>query len=255
MIKDGDFVIIYFSEKLYYTVLVKKSKKFSSHKGEIFFDDIIGKEVGEKGKTHLGHEFFLLSPTFYDLQLSVKRKTNIVYPKDAGFIIMKSFIKPGARVIEAGTGSGSLTLLMASLVAPNGKVFSYDYREDLQKIGISNVEAAGVKDQVEFFIRDVTLEGFLQKNVDTVVLDLPEPWKVVNFARDSLRGGGSLVALSPNMEQVKKTFTAMDVAGFVRIETYELMLRPLLVRKEGTRPVQRYITHTLYLLFGYKIIK
>ena len=254
MIKEGNVVVFYYSDKLFYILKVKKGEKFSSHKGEIQFDEIIGKNYGDFIKTHLGHKFYLLRPTLYDLQISVKRRTNIVYPKDAGFIIMKSFIYPGAQVIEAGTGSGSMTTLLAKLVAPSGHVYSYDYREDLQKIGKTNIEKLHLEKYVDFFLQDVYTNEFIQKDVDSVILDLPEPWKAVNNAKISLKGGGNLISLSPNIEQVKKTVTYLEIENFIRIETFEIFLRPILIRKEGSRPVQRYITHTLYITTAYKLL-
>jgi tRNA (adenine57-N1/adenine58-N1)-methyltransferase len=175
-----------------------------------------------------------------------------VYPKDAGLMVLQSFVFPGARVIECGTGSGALTIILSNFVRPNGKIYSYESRPEFSDNAKANVTKVGLSDYVEFFCADVEREGFKQKDIDAVFIDLPEPWIAIKPAYDALKGGHSYVSLSPNTEQVRKTKTVLELEGFVRIKVLEILERELLVRITGTRPTERMISHTAYLVFAQK---
>ncbi|MEO0083861.1 MAG: tRNA (adenine-N1)-methyltransferase [candidate division WOR-3 bacterium] len=252
MLKVGELVLFYHNERAKYLITVQSSGHFSTHKGNISFAEVLTKDFGDIVNTHTGTPFYILKPTLADLSMKVRRTTTIVYPKDAGLMILQSFVFPGARVIECGTGSGALTMILANFVRPNGKVYSYESRPDFSENARSNVARVGLDEYVEFFVCDVEKEGFNQQAVDAVFIDLPEPWIAIKPAYDALKGGHSFVSLSPNTEQVRKTKTVLELEGFVRIKVVELLERELLVRITGTRPVERMISHTAYLVFAQK---
>jgi tRNA (adenine57-N1/adenine58-N1)-methyltransferase len=186
--------------------------------------------------------------------MKVRRTTTIVYPKDLGYLLLETAVGPGSRVIELGTGSGALTLVLAKLVAPDGVVYSYDRREDFIENARKNIERVGYAHNVEFSCVDVADKGFSHTDVDAVFIDVPEPWAIVPKASEALKGGHHLVSWSPNVEQVKRTIETLESNNFKRIKVKEIIERELLVRLQGVRPRERGITHTAYLIRAQKII-
>lgn len=253
-IKIGDIILIHLDEKREYMVSAQEQLRLSSDLGEILVKDLIGKPYGFIGETHLGRPFYCLKPSLSDLMMKVKRTTTVVYPKDLGYLLLETSIGPGSRVIEVGTGSGSLTLVLARLTAPDGRVYSYERNEEFSANARNNVVRLGTSNNVEYFIRDVAIEGFLQTDCDAVFIDVPEPWDIVPHAAAALKGGHHTVSWSPNIEQVQKTVNALKAHGFIRIRTVEIFMRDLLVRERGIRPREHGITHTAYLTRGQKIL-
>ncbi|MEO0226398.1 MAG: tRNA (adenine-N1)-methyltransferase, partial [candidate division WOR-3 bacterium] len=243
---------IYFDEKSEYLLEIKRGLTFSTHQGNIKLDEIIGQRFGAELKTHLNKPFYLLKPSIADLMMKVRRQTTIVYPKDAGMMVLKTAIGPGSKVIEIGTGSGALTLLLARMVQPDGKIYTYERRSEFIEVSKKNLTRCGLSDYVEFILSDVAKEGLKHKEVDAIFIDIPEPWTVIEPASIALAGGHHLVSLSPNIEQIKKTKEILEIKNFKRIETSEIMMREILIRHTGTRPRERSITHTAYLLFAQK---
>ncbi len=253
IINQGDLVLIYLDEKRQFLVQAISKLKLSTDFGDIKIDEIINREFGYIGKTHLGRNFYCLKPTTSDLMLKIKRRTTIVYPKDLGYLLFETSIGPGSKVIEVGTGSGALTLFLAKIVAPDGVVYSYERNDEFLENAKKNVEKIKYTSKIEYFLRDVATEGFIQKNVEAVFIDVPEPWDIVPKAFESLKSGHHLVSWSPNVEQVKKTVDTLEKIGFIRIKICEILQRELLVRERGTRPRERGITHTAYLVSATKI--
>lgn len=255
MLKPTDLVLLYNSENVNYLLNLPETGTFSTHKGNIDLGLLIGKEYGDEIKTHTGNIFYILKPTLADLAMKVKRTTTIIYPKDAGLMLLRTVIFPGAKVIEAGSGSGGLTVILANFVRPLGKVFSYEIRKDFLANAQTNIKRFGLEQWVEFVEADVSKQGFQHFGVDAVFLDLPCPWEVISFAHQALRGGYSLVSLSPTIEQIRKTKSVLELEGFTRIRVVELLEREILVRFTGTRPKERMVSHTGYLIFAQKINK
>ena len=252
-IRTGDHILIISPDEKTFLVTVAEGKKMGTHKGEINLGECIGKSFGEKIYSNLEHPFLILEPTLEDKMMKVKRHTQIIYPKDAALIILKTGIQSGMRVIECGTGSGSLTMALANAVAPGGKVYTYDVREKHLENAKMNIENAGFSEFVEFKLRQAQV-GFDEEDVDVVILDLPSPWDGIASAAKSLRGGGRIASLSPTYNQVEKCVEDLEKKGFVYIETLELLLRYIQVSTGKTRPVDRMVSHTGFLTFGRKII-
>lgn len=252
-IKLGDVVLLWFSdEDTTYLVEVTPGKKVGIHCGKpMLVDEWIGKEFGSKIACEHGMAH-LLKPTVDDLMMKASRESGIIYPKDAGFLIVKAGIGPGSKVLEIGTGSGSLTMALATLVRPNGMVYSFDRRTDLPQNAIKNIQRAGLQDSVRFCQR-VAGEVIPESGFDAVILDIPQPWEEVTVVRDALKNGGRLVSLNPTMNQIEKMAEALRRSGFIRVYAVELLEREILAREGKTRPVMRMVGHTEYLLFATKV--
>lgn len=254
IIKEKDLVMLHLDERRQFLVQAVSGLRVSTDHGDLNLSQIIGQPFGFVGKTHLGRDFYCLKPSTADLLMKVKRTTTIVYPKDVGYLLLETSVGPGSRVIELGTGSGALTLVLAKLVAPEGVVYSYDRRDDFIANAKRNLEHVGHAQNVEFFCVDVAQKGFGQNEVDAVFIDVPEPWDIVPKAFEALKGGHHLVSWSPNVEQVKRMINALEAYNFKRIHTKEIIERELLVRLQGVRPRERGITHTAYLTRAQKVI-
>jgi len=226
---------------------------FHTHRGAIAHDDLIGLPWGTQVSTHLGVPLLLLRPSTDDLVCNLERATQIVYPKDAGYILMKLNIAPGCRVVEAGTGSGGLTLVFARAVQPGGQVVSYDNRLEVQQLAHRNLERLGLAEHVAFRRRDIT-HGFEERGVDAVFLDLANPWDYLEQAHEALVGGGFFGSILPTANQVIHLIDALESADFGLIEVEELLLRPYKTVAARLRPKDRLAPHTGYLVFGRKLI-
>lgn len=192
----------------------------------------------------------VVRPSLSDRLAQVRRKAQIIVPKDAAPIVFHTGISAGSRVAEAGAGSGALTVVLAHFVGPLGRVHTFDRREDFLDVARTNVAAAGLADRVTFAVRDVATEGLGLEGLDAVVLDLPEPWAVAPAARDSLKIGGSIAAFSPTYNQLERTVRALRDAGFGEVRALEVLERSLHVGEGGTRPEFEMLGHTGFLAFG-----
>lgn len=250
IIREGDVVLLWFERKeITYLIEVQRGRQVPIHCGKpLLADDWIGKSFGSKVKCDHG-EGLLLKPTMEDLMMKASRESGIIYPKDAALLMMKAGIRSGSRVLEIGTGSGSLTMALAERVAPGGEVHTFDRREDLPKNAKKNIHRAGLEEYVTFHQRQagepLPVEGF-----NAVILDIPQPWEEVDVVKKALLGGGKLVSLNPTFNQIEKMAEALRESGFIQVEALELLERPILARAGKTRPVQRMVSHTEFMLFA-----
>ncbi|MHA1105632.1 MAG: tRNA (adenine-N1)-methyltransferase [Promethearchaeota archaeon] len=259
LIQDDDLVFLILDERRRWLVQVEKGKEFHSHRGIIKFDDIIGKAFGTVVFSHphdtQGYKFYVLKPLPSDYVIYMGRKTQIIYPEDAGLIIMYSGIRPGSKVIEAGCGSGALTCILGTYVQPNGHVYSYDIREKSLRTAERNVTRANLQEFVSINNGDILIDDLDHENVDSVILDMPQPWMAISKVKKYLKFSGTLVSFSPTIEQVKKTTFALQENDFTEIYTYELIKRTMQVKENATRPQVRMIGHTGYITIGRKILE
>ncbi|MGQ0796466.1 MAG: tRNA (adenine-N1)-methyltransferase [Methanobacteriota archaeon] len=204
-------------------------------------------EVGRKA-------FVVLDPSPRDLYETMERGPQALTPKDLAAILYGVGVRAGARVGEAGCGSGALTLCLARAVHPKGKVIAYDMRADALEIARSNLARSGLEGVVEFRQGDVR-ERILERELDAVVLDMPDPWEAIQAAWEALRPCGHLSSFSPNMEQVKETATAIRTRAFVDLRTIEIIEREMEVRDVGVRPSFAPLGHTGYLTFARKVLE
>jgi tRNA (adenine57-N1/adenine58-N1)-methyltransferase len=253
-IKKGDYVLLLSPDEKTFLVTVEEEKRMGTHLGELNLGEAVGSEYGGRIYSSLEHPFILLEPTLEDRMMKVRRLTQIIYPKDAGLILLKTGVQSGMTVVECGAGSGALTIALASAVAPGGRVYTYDRSERFLDNARKNVENAGLVDIVEFKQREVS-EGFDEREADVAVLDLPSPWAGIPAAAEALRGGGRIASLSPTYNQVEGCVEKLTDEGFVFIETIEVLLRNMKVSRGKTRPFERMVSHTGFLTFGRKALK
>ena len=252
MVKQGDLIFLYNDDKRNFLIKVEE-KTLHTDKGFLKIASLIGRKFGEKVETNLGIPFYILRPYLYELIMKVRRKTQILYPKDIGMILTRGNIFPGARVIESGIGSGALTTALANFVRPNGRVYSYERNEEFLNNAKKNLEKNGLSEWVEFKHQEITDE-FDEKEADFIMIDIGSPWELIDAAYKSLKGGCRLATICPTFEQLTKTVFTLEEKGFINIETMEILVRRILVRRGKTRPEQRMPSHTGWLVFATKII-
>jgi tRNA (adenine57-N1/adenine58-N1)-methyltransferase len=257
IIKKNDLIYLILDNRRRWLVTAEEGRDFQTHKGVIKFDEIIGKPFGSVVFSHprrtQGYKFYALKPLPSDYVLHMGRKTQIIYPEDAGLILIHSGIGPGSKVLEAGCGSGALSCILGNYVRPYGHIFSYDIREKSLKRALSNINKASLQDFVSIQFGDILTEDLGHKNLDSVVLDMPQPWKAIERVKKYLKLSGTLVSFSPTIEQVLKTTKALKENGFYEINTYELLKRKFQVKENATHPEVRMIGHTGYMTFARKI--
>ncbi len=257
-IKENDLVFLILDDRRRWILPVKPGETFHTHKGIIEFDDIIGKKFGtvvfSKPYETQGYKFYILKPLISDYVLHMIRKTQIIYPEDAGMVLLYSGIQPGSIVIEAGCGSGALTCILGNYIRPQGHIFSYDIREKSLRRTKKNIETARLQEFVSINYGNIITDELNHTDVDSVVLDIAEPWNAIQKAKLYLKQSGTILSFSPTIEQVKKTTFALREQNFIEINTYELIKRKIQVKRNATHPEVRMIGHTGYLTFGRKII-
>ncbi len=245
----GDVIQLVGRDKKYFILRLVPGGRLDTHRGNVTHDSLIGQELGSEVFTHLGHPFFLLEPSTDDLIRDLKRISQIIYPKDSGFILMKLAIKPGQTVLEAGTGSGGMTTLFAQIVGPAGRVISYDVRPDMQRLAQRNLERLGLAERVTLKLRDIA-DGFDETDASAFFLDVPNPWDYTRQVRQALKGGGFFGAIVPTTNQVSTLLAALQRDGYEFLEVCEVLLRYYKTVPERLRPTDRMVAHTGFLVFG-----
>lgn len=225
-----------------------------THKGNMQHDDLIGVPWGSTVSTHLGSDFLLLQPSLRDILLHLPRQTQILFPKDIGYILLRLSIGPGTRVLEAGTGSGALTTALAWYVGDDGHVYSYDRRQDITNLARKNLHRLGLEDRVSLHLRDLS-EGLFESDLQAAFLDLPEPENYLAVLRKSINNGGILGTILPTTNQVSTFLPALKEHGFNSIEVAEILLRFYKPTADRFRPIDRMVAHTGYLIFSRAVVR
>lgn len=250
--QENDRVLLIAPDGKRYLVRLRAGDRFHSHKGVIDHDDLIGTTLGREVLSHLKRSFVVFHPSIHDLLMNIKRVSQIIYPKELGQILLKLDVSHGKRIIEAGTGSGALTIALAHGVQPDGLVISYDAREDMLKVAQRNLEEVGLSEYVQFVHRDIS-EGFTERDVDALFLDVREPWLYLEHVRGALCEGGFFGSLVPTTNQVSDLLTAMKRHSFAAIEVMEILLRKYKPVAQRLRPYDRMVGHTGFLIFARKV--
>lgn len=248
-VQDGDLVYLVSSRHKTFILRLERGGEFHSHRGIIKHDDIIGRPWGTRIASHMGETFLVLQPSLADLIRELPRTTQILYPKDIGLILVNMSIGEGQHVLEAGTGSGSLTCAFAFAVGSRGRVTSYDVRSDVQNLALKNLQRLGLAERVTLKLRDIAA-GFDEREVDAVFLDVPNPQDYVEQARQALKPGGFFGSILPTTNQVARLVTALRAQAFDLIEVCEVLLRYYKPEPERLRPVDRMVAHTGFLIFA-----
>jgi tRNA (adenine57-N1/adenine58-N1)-methyltransferase len=250
--RDGDLAQLVGLRHKHFILTLKTGSKLETHRGILQHDDLIGKPWGTQVFSHIGSPFFLLQPSLADLITELPRTTQILYPKDIGFILVTMGIGPGQTVMEAGTGSGSMTTALAHAVGPDGHVISYEIKPDVQNLARKNLTRFGLDSRVDFKLRDIQL-GFDETDVDSFFLDVPNPYDYTAQVRAALKPGGYLCCLIPTFNQVEKTLQALRQTKFAFVEVCELLLRFYKPEPDRIRPTDRMVAHTGFLVFARRI--
>ncbi|MEM3084028.1 MAG: tRNA (adenine-N1)-methyltransferase [Nitrososphaerales archaeon] len=249
---EGSYVLLFHTSRKKWLTRAEKGRKMHTHLGVIDLDTVLGMEYGSCIRTAKDKVIYLLKPTIYDFIMKSERKTQIVYPKDLGYIAARTGLSNGCIVLEVGTGSGALTTFMASIVKPNGHIYTYDVRPEFMEIAKRNIAKAGLLNFVTMHQLDIK-EGIDVKDADLAVVDLGDPWTVVTHVYKYLKGSGCFVAICPTMNQVEKLVTSLKENSFTDIECTEIIMRHIEGREGMTRPSFRMIGHTAYLVFARKV--
>lgn len=239
-------------KKRRYHLVLGARKEFHTHLGMIPHAAIIGRDEGCRLLTQDGAEFMMLRPATSDFVVKMGRPTNILYPKDLGLIIALAGIGAGSNVVEAGTGSGSGTIGLLRATGPAGFVTSYELREEFLPGARRNIEAAfGGELPPWLSLKCADVCTLAERNLDAIVLDLPEPWLVVPYTLMALRPGGFLVSFLPTVPQLQQLSLALEESGcFTQVESMESLLRPWEVSGRSVRPSHRMTGHTGFLTFA-----
>jgi len=208
IIQEGDLVQLVGTGGKNFILKMSPGRRFETHRGIVYHDELIGKPWGSTVLSHLGRTFMLLQPSLADLINEIKRNTQIMYPKDIGFLLVMMGIGPGQHVIEAGTGSGSLTTALAFAVGPQGRVTTYEIRDEMQYLAKKNLANLGLDDRVTFKLRDIA-EGFDERNGDALFLDVSNPYDYLPQVREALKPGGFFGCILPTTNQVSKMLIAL----------------------------------------------
>ncbi len=250
--KPGDLVqLVGLSHKSFIFTL-EEGAEFHTHRGVIKHNDLIGRQWGTQIFSHNGSPFFILQPSFTDLLRGIKRATQIMYPKEIGYILLYMGIGPGQKVLEAGTGSGSFTSALAHAVGNTGRVYSYDIKASSQEIAKKSIAKLGLLDRIDFKVRDIQI-GFDERNVEAAFLDVSNPYDYLKQVREALKPGGYFGCIVPTTNQVIKTLVALRREDFAFIEVCDVSVKFYKTEPTRFRPTDRMIAHTGYLVFGRKV--
>lgn len=246
LLQEGDQVMLVDAKRRRYLITLAAEGEFHSHVGVLPHRDLIGQPEGISVRSSGGGRLLAIRPTLSDFVFKMPRGAQVIYPKDLGPILMLADIFPGARVLESGVGSGALSMTM---LRAGAVITGYELREDFANRAQINVrtflgEEAASRYTVE--LRDA-YEGIDQEDLDRVVLDLPEPWKVVDHAAKALHRGGILVAYTPQITQAAQLREALEQGGFGLAETMEVLHRGWHIEGLSVRPDHRMVAHTGFL--------
>jgi tRNA (adenine57-N1/adenine58-N1)-methyltransferase catalytic subunit len=246
-LRAGERIVLVDAKGRQYLVTLIEGGEFHTHTGVLPHSDLIGQEEGVTARSTAGARYTAMRATLGDFVLRMPRGAQVIYPKDLGPILVLADIFPGVRVLESGVGSGALSMTM---VRAGADVVGYELRPDFADVARANVASfvgeEGARDRYRVEERDV-YEGIDETGLDAVVLDLPEPWRVVAHAEKALRGGGTIVSYSPSVLQVARLHEALADSDFELAQTVEVLQRTWHVEGQAVRPDHRMVAHTGFL--------
>ncbi len=250
----GDLVLLVSPERKRYLIRLRPGAEWHSHRGMIAHDALIDQPLGRTVYTQHGYGYLALEPSTNDLVQDIPRSTQIIYGKDAAHIGLRLNLYPGRTIVEAGTGSAGLTLVLARAVMPTGHVYSYETRQDSFAVAQNNLTELGLLDYVTLYNQDIE-PGFEQRNVDACFLDVREPWHFLDQVWETLKGSGFFGALVPTANQVSALLEGLEQRPFGDIAVEELLLRSYKPVPARLRPEDRMLAHSGYLIFARKIAR
>lgn len=248
----GDRVLLVDARGRRFLITLETGGAFHFHGGVVAHDDVIGKPEGSGVESRSGSALTVLRPRLADVVLKMPRGAQVVYPKDLGAILVQADVFPGAWVLEAGTGSAALTIALCRATGPEGRVVSYEVRDDHREVAERNVASffGGAPAWLELRAGDVREVAGTGDRFDRAILDLPEPWEALAEVTDALHPGGILCGYLPTTPQVQSLVVAMHERGYLEVETFEVLQRGWHVTPRSVRPDHRMVAHTGFVIVG-----
>lgn len=254
--QDGEQVLLIDQRGKRHLIFLRKSETFHSDRGWIAHDAVIGQPEGTWVRSSMGLRYIALRPTLAEYVLDMPRGAQVIYPKDLAMILFWADVYPGCRVIEAGMGSGALTLALLRAVGPEGRVITYEQREEFARRALANIHMRlGEVTNLTVRLRPVE-DGLAEEPaVDRVLLDLPEPWKLAKLVAGALRPGGILLCYVPTIIQSQQIAEALQRdRHWALIETFETLYRPWNIEGQSVRPFHRMVAHTGFITVARRVV-
>ncbi len=243
LIKENDFILIHTPKKKYFTQ-VKTGRSFSTYTGTLLLKDIINQPYGLKIDHH-----YILKPTLSDIVLhGLKRQTQVIYPKEAAYIVMKLNLCNGMKVFECGTGSGAMSLFISQAIGPDGLLYTYEREQSFLLNAKANVERFACFKNIKMSLQDIS-QGIEEKNFDAAILDFKESYQYIELMRSILKPGAPLGLILPTTNQISLALRQLELF-FPDIEIIEIILRKYKCNADRLRPEDRMVGHTGYLVFA-----
>jgi tRNA (adenine57-N1/adenine58-N1)-methyltransferase len=256
LLQDGEQVLLVDQRGKRHLIFLRKSETFHSDRGWVAHDTIIGQADGTWVRSSMGLRYLALRPTLAEYVLDMPRGAQVIYPKDLAMILFWADIYPGCRVLEAGMGSGALTLALLRAVGPDGRVITYEQRDDFARRALANIHTrAGEVTTLTVRLGPVE-DGIGDEGaVDRVLLDLPEPWKLTAQMAKALRPGGIFLSYVPTIIQSQQLTEALGrEREWALIETFETLFRPWNIEGQSVRPFHRMVAHTGFITVARRVV-
>jgi tRNA (adenine57-N1/adenine58-N1)-methyltransferase catalytic subunit len=254
--QDGEQILLLDQRGKRHLIFLRKSETFHSDRGWVPHDAIIGQREGVWVRSSMGLRYIAVRPTLADYVLEMPRGAQVIYPKDLAVILFWADIYPGCRVLEAGMGSGALTLALLRAVGPDGRVITFEQRDEFARRALANIHMRiGEVTNLTVRLRPVE-DGLLEEeSVDRVVFDLPEPWRLIADLPKILRPGGIFLSYVPTIIQAHQTSEALRRdRHWALVETFETLFRPWNIEGQSVRPFHRMVAHTGFITVARRVV-
>ena len=254
--QDGEQVLLTDQRGKRHLIFLRKSETFHSDRGWISHDAVIGQPEGTWVRSSMGLRYVALRPTLAEFVLDMPRGAQVIYPKDLAMILFWADVYPGCRVLEAGMGSGALTLALLRAVGPDGRVITYEQREEFARRALANIHMRS-GEVTNLTVRLGPVEDGVadEEPVDRVLLDLPEPWKLTGDMARVLRPGGIFLSYVPTIIQAQQTAETLGRdRQWALVETFETLFRPWNIEGQSVRPFHRMVAHTGFITVARRVV-
>lgn len=254
--QDGEQVLLIDQRGKRHLIFLRKSETFHSDRGWISHDAVIGQPEGTWVRSSMGLRYVALRPTLAEFVLDMPRGAQVIYPKDLAMILFWADVYPGCRVLEAGMGSGALTLALLRAVGPDGRVITYEQREEFARRALANIHMrSGEVTNLTVRLGPVEEGVADEEPVDRVLLDLPEPWKLTGEMARVLRPGGIFLSYVPTIIQAQQTAETLGRdRHWALVETFETLFRPWNIEGQSVRPFHRMVAHTGFITVARRVV-
>jgi tRNA (adenine57-N1/adenine58-N1)-methyltransferase catalytic subunit len=254
--QEGEQVLLIDGRGKRHLIFLRKSETFHSDRGWIPHDALVGQPEGSWVRSSLGMRYLAVRPTLAEYVLEMPRGAQVIYPKDLAMILFWADIYPGCRVLEAGMGSGALTLALLRAVGSEGRVISYEQREEFARRALANIRLR-LGEVTNLIVRLGAIEAGLadEDPVDRVLLDLPEPWTLAPAVASRLRPGGIFLAYMPTIIQSHQISEVLRRdPRWALTETFETLYRPWNIEGQSVRPFHRMVAHTGFITLTRRVV-